>query len=241
MCIAIYLPKKKTISRETLINCYTSNPDGFGFAYWNEDNRLIVRKFIGQDKILLGIEEFLLTREHYIKKQMMAHFRIASHGKISKRTCHPFVVNNQMVFCHNGILTEFSSQLDLNSKISDTMLFNRKVLKKLPANFTNLPIYKKLLEEMIGTWNKMIIMEQDGHHWILNEDQGEWSDGIWYSNNTYKDCTYDYNSGWDYSTVLKSHTPFYKRAYNFCKRFITRLPEMKEAIQMVLEDEEDAY
>lgn len=239
MCIAVYLPKKKTIDAETLYNCYISNPDGMGFAYWDENNNLIVRKFVGQEKIMLGIEEFLMTRERYIKKQMLIHFRIASHGKISKKTCHPFIVNKDTVFCHNGILSEFSKQLSLDSKISDTMLFNQKVLKKLPPNFINQPLYKKMLEEMIGSYNKMIIMESDGRHWILNEEQGEWSDGIWFSNDSYK--PYEYSPGWDCSTILKPHVPFYKRAFSFCKKFITRFPEIKEAIEMVLEGEEDVY
>lgn len=235
MCIAIYLPRKKTIDRETLYNCYASNPDGFGFAYWDNDKKLVVRKFIGQNNIMLGIEEFLMTREHFPKRQMMAHFRIASHGKISKRTCHPFVVNKDVVFCHNGILSDFSKQLSLSSKISDTMLFNRKVLKKLPMNFLDQPLYKTMLEEMIGTWNKMIIMESDGRHWILNESQGEWSNGVWFSNDSYKSYEYMYEPG--INCAITKHVPFYKRAFNYVKKFITRLPEMKEAIEYVLEED----
>lgn len=235
MCIAIYLPRKKTIDRETLYNCYTTNPDGMGFAYWDEAGNLIVRKFVGQDKIMLGIEEFLMTREHYIKKQMMIHFRIASHGKISKKTCHPFVVNKDTVFCHNGILSDFTKQLSLSSKISDTMLFNRKVLKKLPTNFIDQPLYKKMLEEMIGTWNKMIIMESDGRHWILNEEQGEWSNGVWFSNDSYKSYDYSYDSL--SCSAIVPHKPFYKRALSYVKKFITKLPEMKEAISYILEED----
>lgn len=237
MCIAVYLPKRATIDRETLLNCYASNPDGMGFAYWDDANNLIVRKFVGQDKIMLGIEEFLLTREHYIKKQMLIHFRIASHGKISKSTCHPFVIDKNTVFCHNGILSDYSKQLSLDSKISDTMLFNRKVLKKLPKDFTDKPIYKKMLEEMIGLYNKMIIISSDGKHLILNEEQGEWDKGVWFSNDSYK--PYEYITPNDYCIEVP-HVPFYKRAYNFCKRVITKLPEIKEAIELVLEDE-DAY
>lgn len=242
MCIAVYVPKNKTIDRETLCNCYASNPDGMGFAYWDENNKLIIRKFVGQDKIMLGIEEFLMLRDRYIKKQMLIHFRIASHGKISKSTCHPFVVNKDMVFCHNGILTDFTKELSLSSKISDTMLFNKKVLKKLPPNFTNKPIYKKMLEDMIGSFNKMIIMESDGHHWILNEDQGEWFNGIWFSNDSYK--SYEYITSSDYCSSDFSydtpHVPFYKRAYNYIKKFVSRIPEMKEAIKIILEDD-NAY
>ena len=236
MCVALLVPKNTEVTREKLLNCYVTNPDGFGFSYFDENGQLIIRKFIGQDNILLGIEEFLLTRQHYMHKQFLAHFRIASHGRISKRTCHPFKINNEMVFCHNGILSDYSKQLSLDSKISDTMLFNRKVLQKLPADFMNSPLYKKMLEETIGTWNKMIIIRADGQHWILNEEQGEWSDGVWYSNSSYKDYDYSY-CGSNYS-IEKVHEPLYKRAYTWCKNLISILPDVYEYGKALMEEME---
>ena len=233
MCIALYLPKFQEVDRETLYNCYCSNPDGFGFAYF-VDGKLIIRKFIGQNNISLGIEEFLLTREHFKSKQFMAHFRIASHGKISKRTCHPFKINNEMVFCHNGILSDFTNQLSIDSKISDTMLFNKKVFQKLPTDFMRYPVYKKMLEETIGQFNKMIIMNADGNHWILNEDVGEWDKGIWFSNDSYK--PFDYVTNYDYCNVSEQHIPLYKRAYMWCKKFIEILPDVKEYAKALLEE-----
>lgn len=234
MCIALYVPKHTTVNRETLYNCYESNPDGFGFAYWNEEGKLVIRKFIGQDSIMLGIEEFILTRQHYLSKQFLAHFRIASHGKISKRTCHPFKINNDIVFCHNGILTDFTEQLDLNSKLSDTMLFNRKVFQKLPADFMKRPIYKKMLEETIGIFNKMIVINKNGTHWILNEEQGEWSDGVWYSNDSYK--PFDYITNYDYKFDTP-HIPLYKRAYNYCKKLISIIPDIAEYAKELMSEE----
>lgn len=233
MCIALFLPKYKEVTMETLINCYESNSDGFGFSYFDDNGNLVIRKFIGQDNIMLGIEEFLLTREHFIKKCMMAHFRIASHGRISKKTCHPFKINNDMVFCHNGILSDFTNQLSLDSKISDTMLFNRKVFQKLPADFMRYPVYKKMLEETIGQFNKMIIMNKDGNHWILNEDVGEWHEGVWFSNDSYK--PFDYITNCDYQ-VATPHIPLYKRAYAWCKKFIEILPDVKEYAKELMEE-----
>lgn len=235
MCIALYLKKYVTVDRDTLINCYTSNPDGFGFAYYDENNKLVIRKFIGEQNILLGIEEFLLTRTHYINKQMLAHFRIASHGKISKKTCHPFKINDDIVFCHNGILSDFSQKLSLDSKLSDTMLFNKKVFHKLPRDFMSHPVYKKMLEETIGSWNKMILLNANGTHWILNEDQGEWHNGIWYSNSTYKSYESYYTSDICSNSIVE-HTPLYKRAYKYCKKAITILPEVVAYFKILMEE-----
>lgn len=232
MCVAIFLPKYKEVTRESLYNCYCNNPDGFGFSYFDENGNLIIRKFIGQDNIILGIEEFLMTREHFIKKSMVAHFRIASHGKISKRTCHPFKISNEMVFCHNGILSDYSKQLSLDSKVSDTMLFNRKVFQKLPADFMRYPVYKKMLEETIGAWNKMIIMNKDGNHWILNEDEGEWYNGVWFSNNSYEAYNYSYAS----NDVCAVHEPLYKRAYSYCKRLVSIVPDVFEYAKELMKE-----
>ena len=34
MCIAIYMPKNKQMSRSALKRCYETNGDGFGYAYF---------------------------------------------------------------------------------------------------------------------------------------------------------------------------------------------------------------
>ena len=36
MCIAIYLPEFKEIDKETLEICNEANPDGMGFAFFND-------------------------------------------------------------------------------------------------------------------------------------------------------------------------------------------------------------
>ena len=49
MCIAILLPTKKSIDKETLLRCNDANPDGFGFAYF--DDELVVRKEVDQRNV----------------------------------------------------------------------------------------------------------------------------------------------------------------------------------------------
>ena len=96
------------------------------------------------------------------------------------------------------------------------MLFNRKVFQKLPADFMKRPIYKKMLEETIGIFNKMIVINKNGTHWILNEKQGEWDNGIWYSNTTYKKVKYYYGQGYDnFGWNRKKGSSKYPKVYDY--------------------------
>lgn len=189
MCIAIYVPAGKVIGKKTLKRCYEANPDGFGFAYFNNDHRLVVRKFVG-NVIESEIEKFYELRQQQIDKQFIVHFRIATHGEVTTKCCHPFVVNRKLVFCHNGILgIKFTNGLSKTGNMSDTMKFNELCLQKLPKNFMDKPLYKFLLEHAID-YSKMILLNSEGKVWILNESKGEWSNGIWYSNSSYQKKTY---------------------------------------------------
>lgn len=219
MCIAIFVPKGKIIGKKTLKRCYEANSDGFGYAYFNNDKRLIVRKFIGEDTIKREIKRFYELRNANLDKQFMIHFRIATHGAVGVTCCHPFVVNRKTVFCHNGILgTKFTNGLSKTGDMSDTMMFNKLCLQKLPKNFMDKKLYKFLLESAID-YSKMIIMNSNDKVWILNERLGEWDGGIWYSNTTYKKQTYYYGSsdyGYGYggnydSYIYDSTTGKYKK------------------------------
>lgn len=191
MCIAIYIPKNKQVSKSALKRCYEVNSDGFGYAYFN-NGHLIVRKFVDKDVIPTEIEKFHELRKNNLDKQFIVHFRIATHGAVGVRCCHPFVVNRGLVFCHNGILdSKFTNGLSKVSDMSDTMMFNKLCLQKLPRNFMDIPLYKFLLENSIG-YSKMILMNKNGNVWILNEKNGYWDGGVWYSNSTYKKVQYTY-------------------------------------------------
>ena len=177
MCIAIYKPEGKVLSLATLKECYTSNPDGAGFMY-AENKKLHI------EKGFFSFQSFYDAFKKHENKQAVIHFRIKTHGKIDTTNCHPFAVNNAIGFVHNGIISGFG---DANH--SDTIGFNQSILQPLVSKWGNLALFQDpiidLIEGRIG-YSKLVFLDRHGNHKIMNEHKGEWDDGVWYSNNSYK-------------------------------------------------------
>ena len=53
-----------------------------------------------------------------------------------------------------------------------------------------------LIKTSIGT-DKIAIMDGNGKTYIINEDKGTWSNGVWYSNHSYS-CEYSSHTVYDY-------------------------------------------
>lgn len=232
MCIAIYLPEFKEIDKKTLEICNEANPDGMGFAFFNDKNKMVLNKTVDPKKINKMINILISVRKYFIYRPFLIHFRIATHGQVIQECCHPFRVNNDTVFCHNGIL-HYEYGVNKTSLKSDTMMFNEKILRKLKKTELDSmmegknEVLKELLEGYIGDRNKMILLNSKDQVQILNEKAGIWDKGIWYSNSSYKKrevVTYNYSfwqgAYWD-NTLQEwmcwdKKTQTYK-AYNYTK------------------------
>lgn len=177
MCIAIYKDKDLTISKETLQQCFKSNPDGAGFMY-AQDKELHIQKGF------FTFDEFYDAYQQHEKKRAVIHFRIKTHGKIDKANCHPFHIHKGLGFVHNGIISGFGNQ-----EVSDTREFSEGILKPLVSKWGNLAIFqpaiKSLVENRIG-YSKLIFLDRHGNAEIFNEQKGVWDQGVWYSNSSYK-------------------------------------------------------
>jgi len=190
MCIAILKPKNRQVKKATLKRCFESNPDGAGFMY-AKDKKLYIEK---------GFMSFNAFYEKYTEldlspHQTLIHFRIKTHGAISKDNCHPFIVSDRIGFIHNGII-----DIDTKGNESDTMAFNREYLKRindLDRCISNVGI-QDLLSDRIGG-SKLVFLDNLGRTNIINEDLGVWDRGIWYSNRSYKD-SFSFN-GYKYPTT----------------------------------------
>lgn len=185
MCIAIYSPAGKYIKEDTLRICFTNHPDGIGYAFIDQ-GKIQVRKFMKFTKFYK-----LYKKDFHSHKDspFIIHFRKTSAGATIVDNCHPFVVNKHQVFVHNGTIKAIT--LDLKSKDSDTIVFNKKILQKLPMNWYKNKAIVELLSGYVGIAptgrkNKLIFLNSDKTYLIINEDAGIWDDGIWWSNDDYK-------------------------------------------------------
>lgn len=209
MCIAIYKPASKSISKKRLQQCYNSNPDGAGFMYAENKQLHIHKGYFNFDKFYKDFKE-------HKNKKCVIHFRIKTHGKIDKTNCHPFNINDSLGFVHNGIISGFG-----NNTHSDTIQFNEKILQKLVGKWGNLALFEDpivdLIEGRIG-WSKLIMLDRHNNHKIFNEEKGEWNGGVWYSNTSYKpklisknttyQSNFDYDKWWTQGIGNRlTHTP----------------------------------
>ena len=202
MCIAIYKPANKIIEKETLEICQENNPDGCGYAYIDENKHIQIRKAMQFEEFW---EDYRKDSSEYLDSPFLIHFRIKSHGTIDLYNCHPFMIDDHTCFIHNGII----SNVPTDKVKSDTQIFNELILSKLQPGWIHSEGIKLLIEEFIR-YSKLVVMTDEGRVAIYNEKKGEWVDGIWYSNSTYKPRVTSYrNLGYNNTSYQ------YTKQYNF--------------------------
>lgn len=203
MCWIAAIPKGKQVKDEYLYNAYCNNKDGAGFMYIDDNGNLIV------DKGYFSFEEFMdAFKKVPIEKARIVHFRQGTGGKKDAENCHPFFVNKNLAFAHNGVIS-----IGASDNHSDTWHFNEEILKPL---FNGRNGYKRiynagiqfLLKEAIGSGNKLAFLTTDEEVVIINETAGNKSnaEGIWYSNymhlnshyRSYQNKNYYRHSDWEY-------------------------------------------
>ncbi len=178
MCIAIVKPQGKNIPDEYLENSFENNNDGAGIAYAKDGKIYIVKGIFDKKQFIQEVRK----AEKVAQGDMLIHCRIGTSGLKDKNNCHPHIVNDDLVMIHNGVL---DIDVPKKSKVSDTVIFIEKYLKKLPKDFvTNEPIIH-LIEKAIGKGNKFAFLNSKGESFICNAKAGTVKDGIWYSNETY--------------------------------------------------------
>lgn len=178
MCIAIVKPQGTEISDEYLENCFDNNRDGAGIAYANDGKLYIIKGIFNKEKFIKVVRE----AEKVAQGSMLIHCRIGTSGLNDKKNCHPHLVNDNLVMIHNGIL-----DIDVpdDSKVSDTVIFIEKYLKKLSKDFVKSEPIMHLIEQAIGKNNKFAFLNNKGEAFICNAKAGTVEGGIWYSNDSY--------------------------------------------------------
>lgn len=185
MCMLTYFPPMQMPDADRLRNGAESNNDGHGYAIVI-DGEVVTGHGMDADVV---IDEFMTLRALYPEGPAMFHSRWSTHGVIGESNCHPFKVPRvpNTVVAHNGILP-LSAQPMKGDWRSDTRIFAEEILmRKFPV--LDSAKTRRRLESWLTSANKIIVLTTDKRYaeqaYILNEKQGIWSEGIWYSNSGY--------------------------------------------------------
>ena len=207
MCIAILNSPNVTFSEDIIRNCWNNNRDGGGMI-WSDvkTNELHIYKEIQSFKAFYN--KYIEVRKQHPKSNVVLHFRISTSGGVNETNCHPFQVNKDLAFVHNGVISELNG---IDAKKSDTNLFNEIYLRKLPSDFIYNDAILMLIKKFIGS-SKLVFLNAYNEYTIVNEQNGqrdEEFEGCWFSNATYKKVNYvDYGG-----TKVYHNAKPYKQTY----------------------------
>lgn len=181
MCLLIYASPGSTPTKKALRTAGANNPDGFGFAF-ALGHRIVRHRSMNLDET---VELFHEMRAEHPKAHALFHLRITTHGGTNLDNCHPFMVDDGIVLGHNGMLP-----IKEKDGKSDTRQFAEEWLPNLgvkevldnPAEFAELEKFARGSKLCILSVDKRL----DKPVYLVNEGDGHWDKGVWYSNNSYK-------------------------------------------------------
>ena len=186
MCIAILNTPNVTFPKSLISNCWENNSDGAGLIYTNAGTLYTFKELDSVDKFY---NHYIDVRRRFPKSKIVLHFRIGTSGGINLDNCHPFSVDKNLAFVHNGIIQDLNG---INPKKSDTNLFNEMYLQKMPAGFEANKAIMDLIGEYIS-YSKLIFLNAKNEAYVVNEDLGKEDEkypNCWFSNTTYKPSAY---------------------------------------------------
>jgi len=190
MCLLVVASPNSTPKKKDLECASCNNPHGFGFAVITP-NGIVTGRGMSAKKI---IKQFLEVRKQYPSSYAMFHARYATHGVKNDENCHPFKVpsNVDTYLAHNGIL---DIKIAPSDKRSDTRIFAEDTL---PTMGGVAALDDDHVWSMVSKWSlgsKIVVFTLDPaakqECYIINEASGHWdNDGMWWSNNGYKQSTW---------------------------------------------------
>jgi glutamine amidotransferase len=164
------------IEDEWMDNSAESNSDGFGLSYIDADQGLKVFKTMDYIEFKTTFRQLESSHED---SSFILHFRKTTDGATNVDNCHPFLSGGVAVF-HNGLILPCKPSAKEETR-SDTRIFAEDLLPNLPNGWLDNEAILDLIEEYIGN-SKLAIMDGDGNVVILNENKGNWHEGVWMSN-----------------------------------------------------------
>lgn len=205
MCVIVYQPPGQYLEKQLAQKLWNANPDGGGFSFVDGEEITTAKSM----NFPAFWSQFESARSANRNAPFLLHFRIATHGAVNLDNVHPFTVDKHTVLAHNGIIHGVP---DYKDDRSDTRVFVDEVLPYLQPTWLDDPTVTHMVEDWIG-WSKMLFLTADPElsHlvYILNEKDGHWIDGLWYSNRSGQELpkpepkTYKVHStkGWKYASA----------------------------------------
>lgn len=175
MCLVIIKPAGVQRPTDTdLKTMCEHNHDGFGLAIWSKKSGLEVKK-------TMNMKEFMKWCKKVTDDQVVIfHARIATHGSIGKKNCHPFLSDDaEWAFAHNGVLG-IANEKDMTD--SETF-FRRIAIPLIKAGSTpGTKNFDLAVDCIIGN-SKFAFLSKDGElHYYGNYIHDR---GLLFSNSSY--------------------------------------------------------
>lgn len=222
MCLIFLKPKtaKNYLTYERFCNALENNPHSVGIVYKDENGKVKIERFVNPAKGKDKIYDTIKNREEFA-----IHFRFATHGGVNLTNCHPFIVNKDLCLMHNGVMSDFGK---IDESKSDTKNFTESFLRPyIEQEGIGVIKDKEFIEDVgkvIGSYNKILLIDKDFNWSIINESSGVWKEGCWLSNSystessrNYYDSYYYGNSSYsnyNYDSDYKYYNDYYGDDYD---------------------------
>lgn len=201
MCIIAYAPKGIDIPEVIIDNMYTNNPDGAGIMWKASD-----KDCVHIQKGFMSVSSLKKFWRKHIKPEYEAaiHCRIATSGKISTATCHPFAVRPSvdkmkkgkdscdMAVMHNGIFAQYTPKAGMACAYSDSMVFASQTLYSRKHALLQGSAQAENFIEQDTKGSRVLIFRQGGE--ALKFGRWEEKFGVFFSNSSYEEDYFSYRS-----------------------------------------------
>jgi glutamine amidotransferase len=177
VCLAIYKPADVDVPEIHLQNGWIRNPDGAGYAYVHKGKVLIKKGFMLLKEFM---ESYNDSKKKFKKSPFLVHFRVRTQGDRSEANTHPFPIEGGALI-HNGAISGTGAAFSQGP--SDSAMFAEKYKDKLKKG-----VILKYKEgwDLALKHNLLVLLYDDGGHVIINEEDGIWDNGVWYSNSGFR-------------------------------------------------------
>jgi len=219
MCLLVQKPRGVRWPKSYHWNATASNPDGVGLA-WVEKGKVQVRRFL--DPSLPEDDEIYALIASLTDKDVMLHYRWATHGTRDLMNTHPLEIVPGVYLAHNGVMssispysrfTSMSYTKATESEPSDTAILADSLRIMHEAGYDildpNGPVWGMLDRLNITTNQKLMVVSSKG---VVNihPKLGTWAaEGFWASNMGYRSRYGGYD---DYDFARRSQKSTWSQA-----------------------------